>query len=150
MSNSISRIRTLMTAVAVIVLTMAVGLHASQTITTPNELTLSYDLAAGANSAAITPPGNTPILVQGVQTAVGYRGVGSVSMLRVPSSFLEWVGLESPSSAAITSGFSGAAGTHIVYLDFSHTVDIRVNSADSFIVHNGNTITMTGSVTLIY
>jgi len=70
--------------------------------------------------------------------------------LRVPSSFLEWTGIESPAAAAITSGFSGTKGTHIVYLDFSHLVDIQVDTTDAFIIHNANTITQTGVVTLIW
>jgi len=148
--NSFSRIRTLVLAGAVIVLTFAVAGHAAQTITTPNEAVFNYNLAAGASSGAITPASNTPVLVQGVQTTVGYRGVGHVSLLHVPSSFLEWTGLESPANAAITSGFSGAAGTHIVYLDFSHLVDIRVNSTDTFIIHNANSIAQTGVVTMIW
>ena len=148
--NSFSRIRTLALAGVVVVLTFAIAGHAAQTITTPNEAVFNYNLAAGASSGAITPASNTPVLVQGVQTAVGYRGVGHVSMLHVPSSFLEWTGLESPSAAAITSGFSGAAGTHIVYLDFSHLVDIRVNTADTFVIHNANTIAQTGVVTMIW
>jgi len=149
-SNTFSRIRTLLMAGAVAVVTLAVTAHAAQTITTPNEVVFNYNLPAGGTSAAITPVANLPVLVQGVQTTVGYRGVGHVSMLRVPSSFLEWTGLESPFNAAITSGFSGSAGTHIVYLDFSHLVDIRVNSPDTFVVHNANSIAQTGTVTLIW
>jgi hypothetical protein len=148
--NTFSRVRTLLLAVVVVVLTSTIALHAAQTITTPNEATLTYSVAAGANSAAVTPASNTPVLVQGVQTALGFRGVGFVSMLHIPSSFLEWTGIESPSGAAITSGFSGTAGTHIVYLDFSHLVDIQVHSTDSFVVHNANTETQTGEVTLIW
>ncbi|HLV88078.1 MAG TPA: hypothetical protein VKV39_13925 [Candidatus Sulfotelmatobacter sp.] len=150
MLTNISRTRTLLLAGVVIVLTFAVAGHAAQTITTPNEAVFNYNLAAGASSAAVTPASNTPVLVQGVQTTLGYRGVGHVSMLHVPSSFLEWTGLESPAAAAITSGFSGTAGTHIVYLDFSHLVDIRVNGPDTFVVHNANTIEQTGVVTLIW
>jgi hypothetical protein len=90
----------------------------------------------------------------GVQTAVGNRGVGHVTMLRpsVLPNFLEWVGLESTSiaGAAITQGFSGVIGTHIVYLDFSHTVDIEVNTPTSFRIHNGNAAAQTGVVRLIW
>ena len=149
-TKTFSRTRTLLLAGVVIVLTFAVAGHAAQTITTPNEVVINYNLAPGANSGAITPASNTPVLVQGVQTAIGFRGVGHVSMLHVPASFLEWTGLESPFSAAITSGFSSTAGTHIVYLDFSHLVDIRVNTADTVIIHNGNTATQTGVVTMIW
>jgi hypothetical protein len=124
--------------------------HAVQTVVTPNALYVTYNLAAGANSAAVTPASSTPVLVMGVQNNLGYRGVGEVTLLRVPSSFLEWTGIESPSGAAITSGFSGSAGTHIVYLDYGHFVDIRVNTTDSFVIHNANTIAMSGHVTLVW
>jgi hypothetical protein len=147
---SLSRFFTLLLATTVAVITLAVVMHAAQTITTPNEVVVNYSLAAGANSAAVTPVANVPVFVQGVQTAVGFRGVGHVSMLRIAGNFLEWTGIESPAGAAITSGFSGVAGTHIVYLDFSHLVQIQVNSTDTFRIHNGNTQTQTGQVTLIW
>lgn len=148
--EKVSRLGTLLLAVVVASLTLAITAHAAQTITTPNEVVFNYNLGPGGTSAAVTPASDTPVLVQGVQTTLGYRGVGHVSMLRVPSSFLEWTGLESPAAAAITSGFSATAGTHIVYLDYSHLVDIRVNGTDTFVVHNSNTISQTGVVTLIW
>lgn len=149
-SKGFSRAGTLMLTGLVAVLTLAVGVHAAQTITTPNAAEVKYDLTAGENSAAVTPVASTPVLVMGVQNSLGYRGVGQVAMLHVPSSFLEWTGIESPAAAALTSGFSGTAGTHIVYLDYSHLVQIEVASPDTFVIHNGNTITMTGVVTLIW
>jgi hypothetical protein len=118
--------------------------------TSPTRKVFKYTLVAGASSKPITPPANQPVLVMGVQTTIGYRGVGQVSMLRISDSFLEWVGLESPATATITSGFSGAAGTHIVYLDYSGQVDLEVNDGNSFVVHNGASGTRTGQVTLIY
>lgn len=145
-----SRLGTLLAVAIVAITTFAVTLHAAQTITTPNETVVNYNLAAGASSSAITPVSNEPVFVQGIQTTLGYRGVGHVSLLRVPSSFLEWTGIESPASAAITSGFSGVKGTHILYLDYSHLVDIQVDTTDAFIIHNGNSIAQTGVVTLIW
>jgi hypothetical protein len=73
-----------------------------------------------------------------------------VALLRVPSSFLEWVGLESTAGAAITQGFSGSPGTHIVFIDFSHKVDVEVASPDTIKIHNASTGTATGSVTLVW
>jgi hypothetical protein len=131
-------------------LTLAVVAQATQTITTPNAAFISYNLAPGANSAAIFPAANQSVLVMGTCTTLNFRGVGHVTMLRIPASFLEWVGLESHAGAAITQGFSGVAGTHIVYLDFSHQVDIEVNTTDSFRVHNGAAARRTGNVTLIW
>src|SRR5277367_4721145 len=127
-----SRVLTLLIAGIVAVVALNVGVHATQTIVTPNASKVTYNLAAGASSAAVNPAESTPVLVMGVQNDLGYRGVGQVSMLHVPSSFLEWSGIESPAAAAITSGFSGTAGTHIVYLDYSHLVDIQVASTDTF------------------
>jgi hypothetical protein len=145
-----SRLFPLALTACVAVIALNIGVHATQTITTPNAAKVTYNLAAGASSAAVNPVENTPVLVMGVQTNLGYRGVGQVSMLHIASSFLEWAGIESPASATITSGFSGTAGTHIVYLDYSHLVDIQVASTDTFIIHNANTIAMAGVVTLIW
>jgi hypothetical protein len=150
-NKRLSRVGTLLLTGLVAVLTLTVALHAAQTISMPNAAGIKYSLAPGTTSAAFTPAENTPVLVMGVQNSLGYRGVGQVALLHVPSSFLEWTGIESPASAAITSGFSSTAGTHIVYLDYSHLVDIEVASADTFVIHNANTsVTMNGVVTLIW
>jgi hypothetical protein len=149
-STNNSKLIPLMLAALVGTLTVAVAVQTTQVITTPNATFISYNLAAGANTGAITPVASQAVLVMGVQNTLGFRGVGHVTLLRVPSSFLEWVGLESPTPAAITSGFSGTPGTHIVYLDFSHQVDIEVNTTDSFRIHNGSTGQRTGNVTLIW
>lgn len=151
MNNSrLSRISTLLLAAIVAVVALSISMRATQSITTPNAAKVTYNLAAGASSAAINPVESVPVLVMGVQNNLGYRGVGQVSLLHVPSSFLEWTGVESPAAAAITSGFSGTAGTHILYIDYSHLVDIQVASTDTFIIHNANSIAMSGVVTLIW
>src|SRR5262245_8005415 len=64
----------------------------------PNKSVFSYNLAPGANSVAHTVPANVPVLVMGVCTSLSFRGVGQVSLLHIPGSFIEWTGLESPSS----------------------------------------------------
>jgi hypothetical protein len=148
--SRLSRVSKLLLAAAVATVAVSISMHATQTVVTPNASKISYNLVAGGNSASVNPAENTPVLVMGVQNDLGYRGVGQVSMLHVPSSFLEWTGIESPAAAAITSGFSASAGTHIVYLDYSHLVDIQVASADTFIIHNANSIAMSGVVTLIW
>jgi hypothetical protein len=148
--SRLSRVSKLLLAVVVATVALSISIHATQTVTTPNASKIGYNLAAGASSAAVNPAESVPVLVMGVQNNLGYRGVGQVSLLHVPSSFLEWTGVESPAAAAITSGFSGTAGTHIVYLDYSHLVDIQVASTDTFIIHNANTIAMSGVVTLIW
>ena len=153
MKSKLSRFGTVFGAAVIATLTGAVLAHASGFyifVAAPQEYQFSYNLAAGAKTGAVTPFAGIPNQIIGVNTTPGYRGVGEVSLLRVAGSFLEWVGLETPSGAAITSGFSGSAGTHIVYLDFSHRVQIEVASPDSFLVHNLSTVTHTGVVDLWY
>jgi hypothetical protein len=140
----------MVTAALVATFALATATRAVQTTVTPNAAIVGYSLAAGANSGAITPPASQAVHVMGVCNTLGTRGVGFVELLRVPGSFLEWVGLDSTAGAAITQGFSAAAGTKIVFLDFSHQVAIQVNSADTFRIHNGATAARAGNVTLIW
>ena len=139
-------------AAVVALVTSVVVVNATTTLTLPNSARVTYSLAAGANSAAITPAAGLPVLVMGVGTTIGFRGVGQVTLFRptVAPLFIEWTGLESPAAAAITSGFSGAAGTHILWLDFSHQVDIQVNTDSTIRVHNGSGAVKEGNLTLIW
>ena len=144
-----SRPGVILLAAVVAIITSMVVANATQTITTPNAAFISYSLAAGANSAPITPATNRSVLVMGCCTTGFVQGVGQVSLLHAPSSFIEWVGLESP-PADFTSGLTGVTGYHIVYIDYRHQVDIQVASADTIRVHNGAGITVAGNVTLIW
>ena len=141
---------------AVAIITSVVVANATQTITTPNAAFISYSLAPGANSAPITPASNRSVLVMGCCTSTNDPSLGQVSLMHVPSipgstvGFIEWVGLESFGSAAITSGLSATAGTHIVSIELNHLVDIQVASADTIVVHNGAASTRAGNVTLIW
>jgi hypothetical protein len=150
--KKLHRLGGLVLAAVVAILTLSVMVHATQVITTPNAAFFSYSLANGASSAPITPVVGQAVLVMGTQTALGFRGVGQVTMLRVTASFafLEWVGLESPFAAAVTSGFDSTPGRHIVFLDFGHKVDLQVANASSFVVHNASGGVATGNVTLIW
>jgi hypothetical protein len=133
-------------------LTIAVVAQATQTITTPNAVTFPYALGPGGATGGIGVVPNVPILAMCVQTNFGFRGVGHVTLLSIPGvgGFLEWVGLESTAGSVITQGFSGALGTHIVFCDFGHQVDIEVNNGTSFRVHNTSTGARAGRVTLIW
>lgn len=149
--QTLARIAGLLSAVVVATLTSAVAAHAVLTFAMPNAFTLGYTLAAGANSAAITPNANIPVFVMGVQTTTG--NVGSSDMTVVNSAGFDnelvWSGLESD-GGGVTAGFSPAAGTHIIYIDFAHCVDLQVNNATSFRVHNGCSSTQAGRVTEIW
>ena len=136
-------------ATVVAIITSIVVANATQTITAPNAVFISYNLAPGANSAPITPAASRAVLVMGCCTT-GSSGVGQVSLLHIPSILIEWVGLESLTPAAITSGGSSTAGFHIVFIEFNHQVDIQVASADTIRVHNGAASTRAGNVTLIW
>ena len=137
-------------ATVVVIITSMVAANATQTITAPNAAFISYSLVAGANSAPITPVTNRWVLVGGCCTTAAGQSVGQVSLLHIPSCCMGWVGLESYSPAAITQGQSPTAGTHIVYIDISHIVDIQMASADTIRVHNRGNTTLAGNVTLIW
>jgi hypothetical protein len=119
-----------------------------------NRIEVHYNLAAGANSAPVTIPANRPVAVMGVQTNIGFRGVASATLLRIPNSFIEWTGLESPSTptggSAVTAGYNNVTGTHIVYIDYDHVVDIQVNDANSIRIHNGDIASRSGVVVITW
>ena len=91
-----SRPGVILMATVVAIITSVVVANATQTFATPNSAFISYSLAAGANSAPITPATNRSVLVMGCSTTVGSGiGVGQVSLLHIPSYAIQWVGLES-------------------------------------------------------
>jgi len=145
-----SRPGVILLATVVAIITSVVVANATQTITTPNAAFISYNLTANTNSAPITPANNKSVLVMGCCTSGADQAVGQVSLLHSsPSSLIFWVGLESLTAAA-TSGASGTATTHIVYIDDAHLVSIQVASGDTILIHNGTTGTRAGNVTLIW
>lgn len=144
------RIGSLFLAAMVTILTLSVMVHATQVITTPNAAFFTYSLAVGATSAPITPVAGQAVLVMGTATTPGFQGVGEVTMVHTPGNCLESTGLESFSGAAITSGCSLVAGTHVVWLDIGHKVDIQTQSSTTFVVHNASGGTSKGNVTMIW
>jgi hypothetical protein len=145
-----SRLTVMLVAAVVAIVTCTVVAQTEEALLTPNKTVLNYSLAPGGNSGGITPVPNVPVLVMGCCTTLGVRGVGHVSLLRIPNSFVEWVGLESPFNGSITNGYSGTPGTHIVFIDYSAQVDIEVAGPNSIRVHNGAASGRTGNVTLIW
>jgi hypothetical protein len=146
-----SRPLVILLATVVAILTTIVVANATQTITTPNAVFITYSLAASTVSAPITPATNRSVSVMGCCTTIpNDQGVGQVSLLHLPGGGMVWAGLESWSPVAITSGGSATPGAHIVYLNFPHNLDIQVASADTIQIHNGSTATKAGNVTLIW
>jgi hypothetical protein len=148
--STIRRYGILLAATVVCVLAGSVVAKATQALTVPNAAVYTYNLAAGANSAPITPVANQAVLMMGTQLTVGYRGVAMATILHIPASFIEWTGIESTTGSVITQGYSGTAGIHILYLDFSHQVDVQVAGLDTIMIHNGATTARTGTLELIW
>jgi hypothetical protein len=148
-----SRSLVILLAAVVVIITSMVVANATQTITTPNAAFVQFtNLGPGATSVAITPASNRSVLIMGcVSTSGLVPGVGQVALQHQPGSGMIWTGVESPNNAAITAGHSEGAGTHIVYIDLGHQVDIQVAGFDTIHVHNGSlTSTANGNVTLIW
>jgi hypothetical protein len=99
-----SRPLVILLATVVTIITSIVVANATQTITTPNAAFISYNLAAGANSAPITPVTNRSVLVMGFCTTGLEASVGQVSLLHIPSFLIEWIGLESWNGTHCHSG----------------------------------------------
>ena len=148
-----SRPGVILVATVVAIITSMVAANATQTITTPNAAFISYNLVPLANSAPITPANNKSVLVMGCCTTTAWQAVGHVSLLHTPSTLIAWTGVESHSGVptTITSGANDTPGTHIVFIDAGHVVDVRVNTADTIIIHNSHpSLTLAGNVTLIW
>jgi hypothetical protein len=153
------RFGSLVLAAMVATLTLSVMVHAVQVITTPNAAFISYSLAtSGTSSPPITPAAGQAVLIMGTETAgtdCSSPGVGEVSLLRAAATtftaaMIVWTGLESPSGSVITAGASATPGTHILYIDSGHRVDLQVNSASTFIVHSTSCGAVKGNITMIW
>jgi hypothetical protein len=147
----ILRIAGLAVAMLVATLTIAVVKAAFATVLTTNAGIFLFNLNAGGDSGAITPPGNVPVFVMGNTTTTG--DVGSSEMTVVNSAGhdneLVWSGLES-NGGGPAAGFNPTANTHIIYIDFAHCVDLRVVNGTSFDVHNGCGFAVSGHVTELF
>jgi len=149
-----SRPLVILLATVVAIITSIVVANATQTITTPNAASISYSLAAGADSAATTLATNKSVLVMGCCTGPATdAGVGQVSLLATGNASvgLQWGGLESTPNINFTQGSDAIAkGLHIVFIDYAHKVDIRVASFAAILIHNADTVTHAGNVTIIW
>jgi len=103
-------------------------------------IVIPYALAAGASSAPITPAVDRPVLIIGNNITAGDRGTGQITLEHPTGAFLEWSGLNSTTGGAptATGGFSAAAGTKMLAIDFAGDVTLQVASADTFVIHNGS------------
>jgi hypothetical protein len=149
--EKVSQIAGLISAAVVATLTCAVAAHAVQTITTANAATVAYNLAGGAISAPITPPANLPVFVMADQIlATGCVGSSDMTVVNSAgqSNALVWNGIED--GGGFTPGISAVFGTHMMFIDLCHSVQIEVFNKTSFVVANGAAIVQKGNVTEIW
>lgn len=139
-------------AISLGLLTITTGVvgKAASTFTAPNVASINYNLAPGATSSALTPATNTPVALIGANSTSADFSASSATLIHIPNKMIRWVGLESVPSATIVHGGSTTPGTHIVYLDYDHKVDVEILSADEIDVHNSSSSTEAGTVKLIW
>ena len=120
--------------------------------------TIPYDIGPGTNSAPIPLPLDVPVLVVGTQINNGYLGVAQATLMTttVPGDWdevfpvIQWVGLESALGSVITSGYQWTPGTHILYLDHNHTIEIVIAGPNSIRVRAGSIFPGKGVIKLIW
>ena len=149
--EKVSRIAGLISAALVATLTCAVSAHALLTISASNAAIFARSLNGNSRSGAITPPANLPVLVMGDETTAGCVGSSELTLVNSvgQDNELVWNGLES-NGGGFTAGSSPVAGTHIMYIDVCHRVQLEVNNATSFIIHNLESFPQKGNVTEIW
>jgi len=115
--------------------------------------TFSYIAPPGAAGLDTVIPADRPVQIVSTVQTPGFRGVSQVTILQCCGStpvFLEWVGLNSPAAATITSGNSGTLGTPILKLDFGGEMLLEVSDATKVRLHNtSSSVTHTGIFTVI-
>jgi hypothetical protein len=112
---------------------------------------VSYNVAAGGTLTVNIPATNTPVSFTCSNNTSGDRGVGQATILRVlPQSFLEWVSMDVATSA-VSSGFTGTAGTHIVYCDYiGKQVDVQVLSDVAVQIKNTSSAAAAGEINFVW
>jgi hypothetical protein len=101
--------------------------------------TVHWFATPGAAGLATPIPADRPVQILATILTPSHRGVSQVNILQCCGStptFLEWVGLNSPNTASITSGFSSTLGTPILKMDFDGEMLIEVNDASTIRLHN--------------
>src|SRR5262245_41160222 len=87
-----SRRAAMLIATVVAIVTCLAVANATQTITTPNAVNITYSLAVGTGSAVITPATNKSVLVMGCCTSGSNSSLGQVNLLHPAIGGLIWVG----------------------------------------------------------
>jgi hypothetical protein len=100
-----------------------------------------------------------PVVGRPVQMMVSdvtpyYQGLGEVTLFATTGLSLTWTGTDVASDAestpAIDHGSAQAKGTHIMWADYSSSVDVRVENQDTIEIHNGTGEAQSVIVTFIW
>ena len=111
---------------------------------------VTYTLAPNTTKTVTIPASNTPLQLSCSQNTVENVGEGQATIVKsVADGLLDWVGFDY-FSGAISRGYSAAAGTHIIYCDYSGLVDIEVSSATEIQVTNKSSGTQSGILMWVY
>ena len=112
---------------------------------------LSFAVGANSTSSAITLPVNIPWHVTAGVTTYQDQGVAEIEAIATADGaapILEWVGLNSPGSGAVTSGLSTSGTATIAKIDFLGDVVLSTSTTtNSFWVTNNSAETQTGYIT---
>lgn len=116
---------------------------------------IKYTIDAGKTVTGIAiPVADRPIHMMVVCTMPLDRGIGSVTLMRVNGTFLEWVGTDiatnSDGTAEVEAGFSHTEGARIMFADINRSVEVEVQNDASIQIENKSSSTAKVVVTLMY
>jgi hypothetical protein len=119
-----------------------------------NTATIYYNLAANASAGCYgLPPANSPVLVTGVNTTVGYRGVGFIHLLYATASpaLWDWSGINTAGAASNpVASWTTATGVNMVDIGFSHSVSLQTCGVNGIAVKNNSGVAQAGSFQMLW
>ena len=123
-----------------------------------NQTHVPFTVAANATSAPIAVPAvNTPISITCSVNTLGATGIGQTTLLAGGSpAVLQWLGYDLNSTGlgvgplTVSQGASATPGTHIIYCGIGPTVEIKVGSATTLILVNGDGFALTGVINFVW
>jgi hypothetical protein len=143
------------------VVTVAVVVHAAQTITTPNAMTIPYSLAFSGRSAPIAIPVNRPVFVMGADTDFannGNAGVGQATIIRNTSeNAVKSVSFDYANDILVSEKASLGTTVVIFDLDVHDRVGVLTDGANLIVFNSddsssgaGIPVGHTGVITMIW
>jgi hypothetical protein len=119
-----------------------------------NTARIYYGLAANAATGCYgLPPANSPIIVTGVNTTVGYRGVGFIHLLYATAApaLWDWSGINTAGVAAdAVHSWTSASFVDMVDIGFAHSVSLQTCVGNSIRVKNNSGAAQAGSFQMLW